>query len=168
MALVPARNSFLRMMLTRAFGIVLSALLLFSLGIYLLLIQPTMERVANAQMQQTSSEMEASIAQLAHGTETILYTLRGVLERNSLSKSPPADSTQPWPADITKLAELNQFFCPQLSMLQMEKIIFPLLKIATVNVFATLGVLSTFLMPSNNHVNIKKFLLPPEPYESLN
>ena len=81
MALVPARNSFLRMMLTRAFGIVLSALLLFSLGIYLLLIQPTMERVANAQMQQTSSEMEASIAQLAHGTETILYTLRGVLER---------------------------------------------------------------------------------------
>ena len=110
MALVPARNSFLRMMLTRAFGIVLSALLLFSLGIYLLLIQPTMERVANAQMQQTSSEMEASIAQLAHGTETILYTLRGVLERNSLSKSPPADSTQPWPADITKLAELNQFF----------------------------------------------------------
>lgn len=112
MALVPARNSFLRMMLTRAFGIVLSALLLFSLGIYLLLIQPTMERVANAQMQQTSSEMEASIAQLAHGTETILYTLRGVLERNSLSKSPPADSTQPWPADITKIAELNHFFLP--------------------------------------------------------
>ena len=112
MALVPARNSFLRMMLTRAFGIVLSALLLFSLGIYLLLIQPTMERVANAQMQQTSSEMEASIAQLAHGAETILYTLRGVLERNSLSKSPPADSTQPWPADITKIAELNHFFLP--------------------------------------------------------
>ena len=73
MALVPSRNSFLHMMLTRAFGIVLSALLLFSLGIYLLLIQPTMERVANAQMQQTSSEMAASIAQLAHGTETILY-----------------------------------------------------------------------------------------------
>lgn len=111
MALVPSRNSFLHMMLTRAFGIVLSALLLFSLGIYLLLIQPTMERVANAQMQQTSAEMEASIAQLAHGTETILYTLRGVLERNVLSGPQIPDPTRSWPIDTTKIAILNHFFC---------------------------------------------------------
>lgn len=73
MALFRSHSSFLHMMLTRAFGIVLSALLLFGFGIYILLIQPTMERVANAQMNQASAEMEASILQLAHGTEAILY-----------------------------------------------------------------------------------------------
>ena len=112
MALFRSHSSFLHMMLTRAFGIVLSALLLFGFGIYILLIQPTMERVANAQMNQASAEMEASILQLARGTETILYTLRGVLEHNALSGPQPLDPAQPWPADMTKVADFNSFFLP--------------------------------------------------------
>ena len=112
MALFRTHSSFLHMMLTRAFGIVLSALLLFGFGIYILLIQPTMERVADAQLKQASSEMEASILQLAHGTETILYTLRGILERNALSGPQPQDPAQPWPVDMTKVADLNSLFLP--------------------------------------------------------
>ena len=112
MALFRSHSSFLHMMLTRAFGIVLSALLLFGFGIYILLIQPTMERDANAQMNQASAEMEASILQLARGTETILYTLRGDLEHNALSGPQPLDPAQPWPADMTKVADFNSFFLP--------------------------------------------------------
>jgi two-component system, sensor histidine kinase and response regulator len=112
MALFRSHSSFLHMMLTRAFGIVLSALLLFGLGIYTLLIQPTMDRVADAQMDEASSEMEASILQLARGTETILYTLRGVLERNALSGDMSHNPAQAWPADMTKVAHLNSFLLP--------------------------------------------------------
>ena len=107
-----SRNSFLYMTLSRAFGIVLGALLLFGLGIHLLLIRPTMERVANAQMQQASSEMETSILQLARGTETILYTIRGVLEHNTLSKSAPDKPDQLWLEQPHQIAALNSFFLP--------------------------------------------------------
>ncbi len=106
------RNSFLYMMLSRAFGIALCALLLFGLGIHLLLIRPTMERMANAQMQQASSEMETSILQLAHGTETILHTIRGVLEHNIMVQSTQDESVGPWLEQPRRIAALNSFFLP--------------------------------------------------------
>lgn len=112
MALFRSHSSFLHMMLTRAFGIVLSALLLFGFGIYILLIQPTMERVADAQMNQASSEMEASIQQLARGTETILYTIRGVLEHNVLFAGQDGVNDVAWPAEPQQIAEFNSFFLP--------------------------------------------------------
>ncbi len=112
MALFRAHSSFLHMMLTRAFGIVLSALLLFGFGIYVLLIQPTMERVANAQMQQASSEMEASIVQLARGTDTILSTIRGVLEHNILFAEQEGVNDVAWPPQRQQIAEFNSFFLP--------------------------------------------------------
>ena len=112
MALARNRISFLYMMLSRAFGIVLGALLLFGLGINFLLIQPTMSRIADAEMQQASAEMETSILQLAQGTETILDTIRGVLEHNHLSPAGGSDGQQPWPAQQQELAALNSFFLP--------------------------------------------------------
>lgn len=99
-------------MLSRAFGIALCALLLFGLGIHLLLIRPTMERMANAQMQQASSEMETSILQLAHGTETILHTIRGVLEHNIMVQSTQDESVGPWLEQPRRIAALNSFFLP--------------------------------------------------------
>ena len=71
MALFRSHSSFLHMMLTRAFGIVLSALLLFGFGIYILLIQPTMERDANAQMDQAAGEMQASILHVGQKPSSI-------------------------------------------------------------------------------------------------
>ncbi|MFC3914328.1 response regulator [Pseudaeromonas sharmana] len=112
MALARNRFSFLYMMLSRAFGIVFVALLLFGLAINFLLIRPTMSRIADAEMQQASAEMETSILQLAQGTETILSTIRGVLEHNHLSPSGRSDSQQPWPAHQQELAALNSFFLP--------------------------------------------------------
>ena len=110
MALARNRISFLYMMLSRAFGIVLGALLLFGLGINFLLIQPTMSRIADAEMQHASAEMETSILQLAQGTETILDTIRDVLEHNHLSPAGGSDGQQPWPAHQQELAALNSFF----------------------------------------------------------
>jgi hypothetical protein len=61
-------------------------------------------------MNQASSEMEASIQQLARGTETILYTIRGVLEHNVLFAGQDGVNDVAWPAEPQQIAEFNSFF----------------------------------------------------------
>jgi len=90
-----------RSLVLRSFLQILLVLVLFSGSVYLLLTVPTIDRLAEAQMEQSAEQLEARVQRLLQSVEITLNTSRHWGEQGSL--------------DHNRLLHFNEFFFPMIA-----------------------------------------------------